>query len=150
MRKSGLDRAWGGRKSPGRCGGEPSNPESLIVSFPSYILDGIYTTAPSGERLQKVAYWVAVRARARELIPEAIPGRDYALTEVVHCKSEDEIGVFSASAECTSKHPASFARGPQTLAGLYADDLLRLQDAATLARTTPTVARYLTDPSLSI
>ena len=70
----------------------------------SYILDGIYTTTTSGDKLKKVAYWVAVRARARELIPDAVPGRDYALTEVVHCKSTDEIGVASAAAECSQMH----------------------------------------------
>ena len=69
-----------------------------------YILDGIYTTTTSGDKLKKVGYWVAVRARARELIADANPGRDYALTEVVHCKSTDEIGVASAAAECSEMH----------------------------------------------
>jgi len=69
-----------------------------------YILDGIYTTTTSGDKLKKVAYWVAVRARARELIADANPGRDYALTEVVHCKSTNEIGVASAAAECSKMH----------------------------------------------
>lgn len=69
-----------------------------------YVLDGIYSTTPEGERLKKVAYWVAVRARARELIEDAVPGRDYALTEVVHCKSERETGVAEAAAECGEMH----------------------------------------------
>jgi uracil-DNA glycosylase len=69
-----------------------------------YILDGINTTTTAGNKLKKVAYWVAVRARARELISNAVPGRDYALTEVVHCKSTDEIGVTSAAAECARMH----------------------------------------------
>lgn len=69
-----------------------------------YILDGIYTTTTAGDKLKKVAYWVAVRARARELIADAVPGRDYATTEVVHCKSTDEIGVASAAAECSKMH----------------------------------------------
>ena len=31
-----------------------------------YILDGIYTTTTSGDKLKKVAFWVAIRARARD------------------------------------------------------------------------------------
>ena len=76
----------------------------------SFILDGIYTTAPTGEKLKKVAYWVAVRARARELIRNAVPGRDYALTEVVHCKSKDEVGVASASEECSGRIWSPYCR----------------------------------------
>jgi hypothetical protein len=69
-----------------------------------YILDGINTTTTAGDKLKKVAYWASVRARARELIPNAVPGRDYALTEVVHCKSTDEIGVASSATECSEMH----------------------------------------------
>lgn len=69
-----------------------------------YILDGINSTTTAGDKLKKVPYWASVRARARELIPNAVPGRDYALTEVVHCKSTDEIGVASAAAECSKMH----------------------------------------------
>src|ERR1035438_1776548 len=49
-----------------------------------YIIDGIFPAGANGEKLKKVAYWVFARARARELIPDAVPGQDYALTEVVH------------------------------------------------------------------
>jgi uracil-DNA glycosylase len=70
----------------------------------TYVLDGIYTTTPGGERLDRVGYWVGVRARARELIADAVPGRDYALTEVVHCKSRDEVGVVAAADECARRH----------------------------------------------
>jgi uracil-DNA glycosylase len=70
----------------------------------SYVLDGIYSTDSDGLRLKKVAYWVAVRARARELLPNAVPGKDYALTEMVHCKSEHELGVVEALDECKARH----------------------------------------------
>lgn len=69
-----------------------------------YILDGINTTTTTGEKLKRVPYWASVRARARELISNAVPGRDYALTEIVHCKSTDEVGVASAATECAKMH----------------------------------------------
>jgi len=69
-----------------------------------YIIGGIRSTTPEGARLKKVAYWVAVRSRARELIADAVPGRDYALTEVVHCKSRNEFGVADAATECARRH----------------------------------------------
>jgi hypothetical protein len=69
----------------------------------TYVVDGTYTTTPEGEPLDRVGYWVSVRARARELIADAVPGRDYALTEAVHCKSRDEVGVVAA-AEIARRH----------------------------------------------
>lgn len=33
-----------------------------------------------------------------------MPGRDYALTEIVHCKSPHEIGVAEAATTCTDMH----------------------------------------------
>jgi hypothetical protein len=69
-----------------------------------YIIDGIFPAGANGEKLKKVAYWVFARARARELIPDAVPGQDYALTEVVHCKSKKEIGVWSARQACWDLH----------------------------------------------
>jgi uracil-DNA glycosylase len=68
--------------------------------------DGIYTVASDGERSTDwVRYWAGARARAAELLrrpPNA--GRDYALTEVVHCKSRDEDGVMSALPECARRY----------------------------------------------
>jgi hypothetical protein len=51
-----------------------------------------------------VRYWTGVRARASELLARtAIEGYDFALTEVVHCKSRQEIGVDEAVGECTRR-----------------------------------------------
>jgi hypothetical protein len=72
-----------------------------------YILDGIKTTMPDGTPGHTVRYWCSIRARARELIPDAVPGTDYAITEVVHCKSRHEIGVHEAADECFEKHFAN-------------------------------------------
>lgn len=57
-----------------------------------------------GEVGHIVRYWISIRARARELLPNAIPGEDYAITEVVHCKSRGEEGVAEAADECISRH----------------------------------------------
>lgn len=60
-------------------------------------LDGTY-----GRRSQ---FWSSIRARARELFGrEVSPGRDYALTEVVHCKSLGEQGVKQAADECSARY----------------------------------------------
>ena len=48
-----------------------------------------------------VPFWSSVRARAREiLVRDATPGIDFALTEVVHCKSRQEMGVAAAVDTC--------------------------------------------------
>ena len=52
----------------------------------------------------RVKYWTSVRARAGELFGRAaVEGKDFALTEVVHCKSKDEQGVPDALALCTQR-----------------------------------------------
>ena len=68
----------------------------------AYILDGVKTTTRDGKPIKTVKYWSSVRARARELLPAktVLPGTDYALTEVVHCKTEGEFGVAEAVDEC--------------------------------------------------
>lgn len=48
-------------------------------------------------------YWSEIHQRAVELLgPSAKPGIDYALTEVVHCKSSSNIGVPEARDTCAS------------------------------------------------
>lgn len=70
----------------------------------AYIVDGVYTTDKNGQRIKAVRYWSWARRRAFELIPNAVPGRDYAMTEVVHCKSTDEVGVANAAPICIERH----------------------------------------------
>ena len=71
-----------------------------------YILDGIRTMTPDGTPIKAVRYWSGALARARELIPDrpVMPGRDYALTEIVHCKSPHEIGIGEAAQTCADMH----------------------------------------------
>lgn len=58
--------------------------------------DGTYSNA--------VRYWSFVRNRATELLGcQVEPGRDYALAEVVHCKSPNEIGVAEARSHCAKE-----------------------------------------------
>jgi len=70
----------------------------------AYIKDGIYTTDASGQTIKAVRYWSWARRRAMELLPSPIPGTGYAMTEVVHCKSTDEIGVAEAAQTCIERH----------------------------------------------
>ena len=50
----------------------------------------------------KVRFWTAVRARAKEIFQrDAVPGKDFALTELVHCKSRQEQGVPEAFCLCS-------------------------------------------------
>ncbi len=73
--------------------------------FSQFIEDGVVPlrkegTGPKGQ----VRYLVQVRAMARDIFGRAVvPGSDYALTEVVHCKSRNNIGVAKARPVCTDK-----------------------------------------------
>lgn len=66
-----------------------------------WIKDGTRTLCTNGEFAQAPPFWAAVRQRAMELLQRNVtPGIDYALTEVVHCKSAHESGVDQALKEC--------------------------------------------------
>ena len=78
----------------GRFGDAPSAP----------IADGRRVLNSDGSRSRASPYLSSVRLRARELGLER-PGIDYAMTEVVHCKSRSEAeGVAAASAACAAAH----------------------------------------------
>jgi hypothetical protein len=67
-----------------------------------------------GTRGRSVNYWTNINKRAAELLNRrAIPGVDYCLTELVHCKSTDEDGVYKALPECTMK----FVTGKLSICG---------------------------------
>ena len=52
----------------------------------------------------RVQFWREVRGRATEILGRvAVPGADFALTELVHCKSKREFGVEKALPLCTRK-----------------------------------------------
>jgi hypothetical protein len=57
-----------------------------------------------GTRGKSVQYWASIKKRVEELlgyIPK--PGLDYCITELVHCKSSQQIGVANALPECTKR-----------------------------------------------
>jgi hypothetical protein len=59
----------------------------------------------SGRRGRKVSYWSCVTKRVEEIIQQKpIPGKDFCITELVHCKSRGEIGVSKAFPECARLH----------------------------------------------
>ena len=66
-------------------------------------IDGTYLGyGKSG--LEPQTTWNKTHFRAKELLGEvADPSQSYALTEVVHCKSENEVGVKEALPRCTEK-----------------------------------------------
>jgi hypothetical protein len=53
-----------------------------------------------------VRFWAAVRSIARVILDtrSTTAGKDYALTEIVHCKSKDEEGVQDAMETCADKY----------------------------------------------
>jgi hypothetical protein len=61
----------------------------------------LLATSPRVHRDKGTRFWFAARARASELLERpAAAGTDFALTEVVHCKSLAEAGVADAYATC--------------------------------------------------
>jgi len=69
-----------------------------------------YSTYRCGLRSKKtVKFWTGIHARAQELFARPLiePGTDYAVTEIVHCKSRDEAGVDDAASKCAETHLAS-------------------------------------------
>lgn len=58
-----------------------------------------------GSYSKPTRYWVKIREQASWLFDrEADPNHDYAMTEVVHCKSKAEVGVAKAAATCVQTH----------------------------------------------
>lgn len=94
IRPSATTGTYWDRRRSSRFGSR-SISRSAAVRAP-YILDGIRKTKADGSPNEVVRYWSSIQARARELMPDAVPGEHYAITEVVHCKSEQEIGVREA------------------------------------------------------
>lgn len=71
---------------------------------PGQIRDGKYPPVKDGSWGPAVRFWSGVRQRAFEVLPNAEPGVDYAMTEVVHCKSRNEVGVREALSTCAERY----------------------------------------------
>jgi uracil-DNA glycosylase len=76
--------------------------------FKKNVSDGIKWLGRDGYYHPKsgVGFWKGIKGRVKEIyeilnkVP--VPGVDYCLTEIVHCKSFDEIGVANALKSCSS------------------------------------------------
>lgn len=72
-----------------------------------WIKDGVCarSASTSNEAYGKpVRYWASIRNRAGELLARpAMPGKDYVLSEIVHCKSRSEEGVSEALHVCAGR-----------------------------------------------
>ncbi len=70
-----------------------------------WIINGKQSLMKDGTYSRAVKFWAAVRKRAIELLQRDVkPGIDYALTEIVHCKSHSEIGVEQAQDQCVKAY----------------------------------------------
>ena len=68
-----------------------------------WTIKGTKSLRKDGSHGRATMFWAGVKARSKELLErEPIPGVDYALTELVHCKSRQELGVLEALDKCTS------------------------------------------------
>jgi hypothetical protein len=87
-------------------------PESKVRTyfqdrFSKWIRDGLYTLHRDGTYSQPVPFWAEVRNRAVEIYERNVtPGTDYALTEMVHCKSRENYGVPQALEKCADLYLA--------------------------------------------
>jgi hypothetical protein len=73
-----------------------------------WVRDGLYALRRDGSRSPWVRFWAAARSRASEVLDKSreqiVPGIDFALTEVVHCKSRKEEGVREAQMCCAERY----------------------------------------------
>lgn len=66
-----------------------------------------FFTTRFDRRYPNVHYWTVVRAIARDVLGrEPLPGHDYAITELVRCKSLKEEGAWAALETCSSLYLA--------------------------------------------
>jgi hypothetical protein len=69
------------------------------------VLDGVRFRRQEGSYGPPNAYWTEIKNRATELFGRTVvAGIDYALTEVVHCKSRGNFGVADALKTCAPEH----------------------------------------------
>lgn len=73
----------------------------------NFVRNELYTLQNDGEYSKNwIRFWAAVRSIARVILDtkSAISGQDYVMTEIVHCKSTNEIGVQEAMETCANKY----------------------------------------------
>jgi len=91
----------------------------------------------NGAMTSRVKTWYTLRSRAAVLLEKSIDdtraASDYVMSEVVHCKSHKEVGVFEALPACVSKwfQPVLEASGAKLV-------IVSGEPAGTIAQVTPT------------
>lgn len=66
-----------------------------------HIRDGVRARRSDGTYGNWVRTWAGIRRRAAELLDGPLtPGVDYAMTEIVRCRSQNEVGVSEARTHC--------------------------------------------------
>jgi hypothetical protein len=82
----------------GRRFDQSVRPRPLVRNFRHLQRDGHYAHKPT-------RFWLSIQRRAEELLGDsADPSRNYAMTEVVHCKSKGETGVAAAAQTCARRY----------------------------------------------
>lgn len=70
-----------------------------------WTVNGRKTLQIDGTYSRSIHFWREIRQRACELLDrDAISGVDYAITEIVHCKSRNEVGVKQAQKQCVPSY----------------------------------------------
>jgi hypothetical protein len=70
-----------------------------------WVINGARSLRLDGTHSGSVPFWAGVRNRATDLLDRpAVPGEDYALVEVVRCKSAEEMGVPRARVTCSTRY----------------------------------------------
>lgn len=95
-----------GMHAPKACWSDKEIIDRYLASFHVWMDEGIRPLAPAGEARQRpVPFWRSVRRHAEQVFGRDVrPGKDYALTEIVHCKSKGERGVAKATEECVHRY----------------------------------------------
>jgi hypothetical protein len=70
-----------------------------------FVKNGRYLQQNGQYAHSPVKFWTSVQRRAEELLgPIADPSVNYVMTEVVHCKSKNEVGVSQAAETCAKRY----------------------------------------------
>jgi uracil-DNA glycosylase len=83
--------------------------QNRFTSDAGWVRDGLYVLQRDGSlSRQWVRFWAAARGRTCEILDKGKsqikPGIDFALTEIVHCKSREEEGVKEARDFCSERY----------------------------------------------
>jgi hypothetical protein len=91
-----------------------------------WIREGNRRLNQDGNHSRARPYWSNIKRRAREILGrDPVPGADYAITEIVHCKSRRETGVRAALGECSGRYLQRVLRASGATAVVAIGDKVR-------------------------